>query len=73
MKQRILSLFRSIYQVVFSFRSCTTCEAMASPDVDGWKDAIDQEMVDLKSYGVYELVPHERHAVKLGWLFHRKF
>ena len=32
-------------------------EAMASPDVDGWKDAMDEEIANLKSYDVYELVP----------------
>jgi len=30
---------------------------MASPDVDGWKDAMDEEIANLKSYDVYELVP----------------
>ena len=32
-------------------------EAMAAPDADGWKDAMDQKMSNLKSHDVYELVP----------------
>jgi len=31
-------------------------EAMASPDVEGWKDTMDEEMANLKSHQFYELV-----------------
>ena len=50
-------------------------EAMASPDADGWKDAMDQEIANLKSHNVYELVPRTNGmwTLKLGWVFHRKF
>jgi len=50
-------------------------EAMASPDADGWKDAMDQEMANLRSHNVYELVPRMNgmRTLKLGWVFHRKF
>jgi len=34
----------------------STRDATASPDADGWKGAMDQEMVNLKSHDVYELV-----------------
>ena len=30
---------------------------MTSPEADGWKGAMDQEMENLKSHDVYELVP----------------
>jgi len=50
-------------------------EAMASPDADGWKDAMGQEMVKGKSHDVYELVPRMNgtRTLKLGGVFHRKF
>ena len=50
-------------------------KAMASPDADGWKDAMDQEMANLKSHDIYELVPRMNgmRTLKLGWVFHRKF
>ena len=74
----LLSLLRRVYQVVPSLRSCPThvvWEAMASPDADGWKDVMDQEMVDLKSHDVYELVlrMNGMRTLKLGWVFHRTF
>jgi len=50
-------------------------EAMASPDADGWTNSMDQEMANLKSHDVYELVPRMNgmRTLKLGWVFHRKF
>jgi len=50
-------------------------EAMASPDANGWKDATDQEMANLKFHDVYELVPRMNvmRTLKLGWAFHWKF
>jgi len=50
-------------------------EAMAFPGADGWKDAMDQEMANLKSHSVYELVPcmNGVWTLKLGWVFHRMF
>jgi hypothetical protein len=48
---------------------------MASPDADGWKAAMDQEMENLRSHGVYELVPRQpgMRTLRLGWVLHRKF
>ena len=48
---------------------------MASPDADGWTNSIDQEMANLKSHDVYELVPRMNgmRTLKLGRVFHRKF
>jgi hypothetical protein len=48
---------------------------MASPDADGWKDAMDREMKTLKDHDVYELVPRTNgmRTLKLGWVLHRKF
>jgi len=36
---------------------------------------MDQEMANLKSCDVYELVPHmnSMRTLKLGWVFHRTF
>jgi Reverse transcriptase (RNA-dependent DNA polymerase) len=50
-------------------------EAMAAPDADGWKDAMDREIENLKAHDVYELVPHtsSMRTLKLGWVLHRKF
>jgi len=50
-------------------------EAMASPDADGWKDTMDQEMANLESHDVYGLVlrMNGTRTLKLGWVFHRKF
>ena len=38
-------------------------------------DVMDQEMANLKSHNVYELVPRTNgmRTLKLGWVFHRKF
>ena len=36
----------------------TVREAMAAPDSDGWWEAMDREMENLKSHDVYQLVPH---------------
>jgi len=43
-------------------------DAMASPHADGWKDAMDQEMANLKWHDVYELVPRMNgvRTLKLG-------
>ena len=48
--------------------------AMAAPDADGWKDAMDRVMQNLKSHEVYELVPHTSgmRTLTLGWVIHRK-
>ena len=48
---------------------------MVSPDADGWKDVMDQEMANLKSHDYYELVPrmNDMRTLKRGWVFHRKF
>jgi len=52
MKLRVfLSLFRLVYQVVFTFRSCPSVR-----EADGWKDAVHQEMKNLRSHDVYALV-----------------
>ena len=49
-------------------------EAMASPDADGWKAAMDQEMANLKLHDVCKLVPriNGMRTLKFGWVFHRK-
>ena len=54
---------------------CSTRDATASPDADVWKGAMDQEMANLKSHDVYELVPRMNglRTPKLGWVFHWKF
>ena len=48
---------------------------MASPDADGWKDAMDQEMANLKSHDVYELVPRMNgmRTLKLSQVLQRTF
>jgi hypothetical protein len=50
-------------------------EAMAAPEADCWKEAMDQEMANLKSYEVYELIPRAKgmRTLRLGWVLHRKF
>jgi hypothetical protein len=50
-------------------------EAMVTHDADGWKEAMNKEMENLKSHDVYELVPHVKglRTLKLGWVLHRKF
>ena len=35
---------------------CTIHKAMAAPDTDSWREAMDQEMENLKSHDVYELI-----------------
>jgi len=54
---------------------CSTRDATTSPDTDGWMGAMDQEMANLKSHDVYELVPRMdgMRTLKLGWVFHGKF
>jgi len=54
---------------------CSTRDPTASPDADGWKGAMDQEMANLKSHDVYELVPrmNAMRTLKLGWVLHGKF
>jgi len=48
---------------------------MAAPDADGWMEAMDREMVNLKSHDVYGPVPRVGGlgTLKLGWVLHRKF
>ena len=48
---------------------------MASPDADGRKDAMDQEMASLKLHDVYNLVlrVNGMRTLTLGRVFHRKF
>jgi len=45
-------------------------EAMAASDADGWVDAMDREMENLRSHDVYEVVPRTpgmaHHPVGLG-------
>ena len=50
-------------------------EAMAAPDADAWREAMDREMENLMSHDVYELVPHASgiRTLRLGWVLHRKF
>ena len=50
-------------------------EAMAAPDADGWKEAMDREMKNLESHDVYDLVPRApgMRTLRLGWVLHRKF
>jgi hypothetical protein len=50
-------------------------EAMAAPDADGWREAMDREMENLCSHNVYELVPRTPGmcTLRLGWVLHRKF
>ena len=47
-------------------------EAMAAPDADGWKDAMDREMENLHTHDVYEMVPHVPGmcTLHLGWVLH---
>ena len=50
-------------------------EALAAPNADGWKAAMDGEMSNLRSHDIYKLTPcHPRmHTLRLGWVLHRKF
>ena len=47
------------------------CKVMAAPDTDGWKEAMDHKMDNLKSHNVYELVLHTggMHTLGLGGCF----
>ena len=49
--------------------------AMAAPDADQWKEAINREMENLKSHDVYELVPRTNgvRTLHLGWVLHQTF
>jgi hypothetical protein len=51
------------------------CKAMAAPDADGWQEAMDREMENLRSHDVYELVPQtpSMHTLRLSWVLHQKF
>ena len=44
-------------------------EAKAVHDAGGWNEAMDMDMVNLKSHDVHELVPRVKdlHILKLGW------
>ena len=50
-------------------------KAMAAPDADGWKDAMDREMENLCTHDVYEMVPRVpgMHTLRPGWVLHQKF
>ena len=45
-------------------------ESMAAPDLDGWKNAMDKEMENLRSHDVYEVVPRmpSMCMLRLGWV-----
>jgi transposase InsO family protein len=50
-------------------------EALAAQDAEGWREAMNSEMENLKSHDVYELVPRigSMRTLRLGWVLHRKF
>ena len=50
-------------------------EAMAAPDAEGWRNAMDKEMDNIQSHDVYELNPRTsgKRTLRLGWVFNRKF
>ena len=50
-------------------------EAMAAPDADGWRDAMNKEMENLRSHDVYELVSctPSMCTLRLSWVLHCKF
>ena len=50
-------------------------EAMAAPDAEGWRYAMDKEMKNPRDHDVYELVPRASgiRTLRLGWVLHRKF
>src|SRR5258706_652941 len=50
-------------------------EAMASPDAEGWCDAMDREMENIRLHNMYELVPHacDTQSIHLRWVLHCKF
>ena len=47
-------------------------ELMSAPDAEGWRDAMDREMQNLKLHGVDELVPRTSgmRTLRLGWVLH---
>jgi hypothetical protein len=51
--------FLLTYKVAYSCLSCpdpcSVCKAIVALDVEGWEEAMDWEMKNLKSHGVYEL------------------
>jgi hypothetical protein len=53
----------------------TVREALAAPDADDWRTAMDREMDNLRAHDVFELVPREpgTRTIRLGWVLHRKF
>jgi len=50
-------------------------EALVAPDADGWKEAMDREMSNMRSHDIYKLTPHRpgMRTLRLGWVLHRKF
>jgi hypothetical protein len=44
-------------------------EALAAHDTEGWREAMNREIENLRSHDVYELVP----TLRLAWVLHRKF
>ena len=71
MRQRILqSRFPSVYP---TYPALTGACAIADPDADQWKEAMDLEMENLKSHDVYELVARTNgmRILKLGWALAR--
>ena len=50
-------------------------EALAAPDANDWRNAMDCEMENLHAHDVYELVPRVSGArtICLGWVLHQKF
>ena len=50
-------------------------KAMAAPDTDGWRIAMDIEMENLCSHDIYEMVPQVLGmcTLRLGWVLHHKF
>ena len=50
-------------------------EAMAAPDADGWREAMDREMENLRSHDIYELLQRAlgMRTLHLRWVLHRKF
>ena len=50
-------------------------QAMAAPNADGKKEAMEKEMGNLMSHHVYELVPRApaMRTLRLGWVLHHKF
>jgi hypothetical protein len=61
------------------YRSCQIPGVYARqwrpPDADGWKDAMDREMDNLRLRDVYDLMPRVPgiRTLRLGWVLHRRF